>query len=283
MTRLKLAEVALPLAAINRESAREKSPRKGHPSGLHIWWSRKPLASCRAMTFALLVDDPSARPESFPTEPEQDAERDRLFGILEELVLWESTTDHAVLGRASREIARSLGREVLDGDSTDLTARVMVRGEPTDDEVLAFLREEGPVVEDPFCGGGSIPLEAERLGLRTRAYDLNPVASLITRALVEMPQQARAVPSLHGDSDPGSAHLGPDILHYGGWVLAQAQERIGRFFPEVAVGGGEAAPVMAWLWARTVTCPNPSCRAKLPLVGSFWLPVMRQTVEASSG
>lgn len=271
MTTLKLAEVALPLAAINRESAREKSPRKGHPSGLHIWWSRKPLASCRAMTFALLVDDPCARPDWFPTVEEQDAERDRLFEILERLVLWESTTDASVIHVARREIARSLAREVLDRRPADPTAQAMVDGEPSEDEVVAFLRREGPVVEDPFCGGGSIPLEAARLGLRTRAYDLNPVASLITRALVELPQHASDIPSLHPGSDGPAPHLAADVLHYGRWVLAEAQRRIADYFPEVELSEGGMAPVVAWLWARTVTCPNPSCRATLPLVGSFWL------------
>src|SRR3712207_5590901 len=146
--RKKLIEVALPLDAINKESAREKSIRHGHPSTLHLWWARRPLAACRAVLFASLVDDPSAHPEQFPTEEDQEQERQRLFRIIEQLVQWETSTNETVLDAARAEILRS----------TD--------GNP-------------PPVLDPFCGGGSIPLEAQRLGLESRASDLNPVAVLI--------------------------------------------------------------------------------------------------------
>src|ERR1035437_6280626 len=152
----KLIEVALPLEAINVESAREKSNRHGQPASLHLWWARRPLAACRAVLFASLVDDPSALPEQFPTLELQEAERQRLFRIIERLVKWENVTNEAVLNEARAEIMRSTG------------------GNP-------------PSVLDPFCGGGSIPLEAQRLGLEAHGSDLNPVAVLITMALIEIP------------------------------------------------------------------------------------------------
>ena len=152
----KLIEVALPLEAINAESAREKSIRHGHPSTLHLWWARRPLAACRAVLFASLVDDPSAHPEEFPTEEAQEAERQRLFRLIEQLVKWENTGNATVLAAARAEILRS-----CDGNL--------------------------PPVLDPFAGGGSIPLEAQRLGLEAHASDLNPVAVLINKALIEIP------------------------------------------------------------------------------------------------
>src|SRR5690349_23808539 len=158
MYRKKLIEVALPLEAINRASAKEKSIRHGHPSTLHLWWARRPLAACRAVLFASLVDDPSAHPEDFPTELDQEKERKRLFGIIERLVLWENVNNRAVLNEAKAEIAKATG------------------GHP-------------PTIYDPFCGGGSIPLEAQRLGLEAHASDLNPVAVLITKALIELPSK----------------------------------------------------------------------------------------------
>jgi putative DNA methylase len=164
----KLIEVALPLEAINAASAREKSIRHGHPSTLHLWWSRKPLATCRAVLFASIVDDPSSRPEEFSTEEAQEAERQRLFRIIERLVKWESTNDEAVLNEARAEILKA----------TD--------GHP-------------PPVLDPFCGGGSIPLEAQRLGLEAHASDLNPVAVLITKALIEIPPKFAGMPPVNPD------------------------------------------------------------------------------------
>jgi putative DNA methylase len=152
----KLIEVALPLDAINAASAREKSIRHGHPSTLHLWWSRKPLATCRAVLFASLVDDPASRPDRFPTQAKQEAERRRLFELIERLVLWENSTNEEVLKQARDEILRS------------------TNGNP-------------PPVLDPFAGGGSIPLEAQRLGLEAHASDLNPVAVLICKALIEIP------------------------------------------------------------------------------------------------
>ncbi|HZS87548.1 MAG TPA: DUF1156 domain-containing protein, partial [Chloroflexota bacterium] len=154
--RKKLIEVALPLDAINAESAREKSIRHGHPSTLHLWWARRPLAACRAVIFASLVDDPSAHPDQFPTEEAQEARRRELFSIIEQLVKWENSTNQIVLDKARAEILKC------------------TNGHP-------------PPLLDPFCGGGSIPLEAQRLGLEAHASDLNPVAVLITKALIEIP------------------------------------------------------------------------------------------------
>ena len=166
----KLIEVALPLDAINRESAREKSIRHGHPSTLHLWWARRPLAACRAVLFAQMVDDPSAHPDKFPTEEEQARERERLFDIIRELVKWENINNETVLEAARREIRKSAPP-----------------GGP-------------PPVLDPFAGGGSIPLEAQRLGLEAHASDLNPVAVLINKALIEIPPKFAGEPPVNPDS-----------------------------------------------------------------------------------
>jgi len=251
VTKKKLIEVSLPLEAINKESAREKSIRHGHPSTLHLWWSRKPLSTCRAVLFASLVDDPSAHPDRFPTEEAQQAERLRLFGIIEELVKWENSNNEAVLGKAREEIRRS-----CDGNP--------------------------PPVLDPFCGGGSIPLEAQRLGLAAYGSDLNPVAVLITKALVEIPPRFAGRPPVHPDTKSmqlattwrGAQGLAEDVRYYGNWMRDEAEKRIGRLYPKVrlpkAHGGGEAT-VIAWLWARTVTCPNPACGAEMPLTSKWAL------------
>ncbi len=249
--RKKLIEVALPLVAINAASAREKSIRHGHPSTLHLWWARRPLAACRAVLFASLVDDPSEHPEEFPTEQAQQKERERLFRLIEELVKWENSNNENVLRQARAEILKSTG------------------GNP-------------PPVFDPFAGGGSIPLEAQRLGLEAHASDLNPVAVLINKALIEIPPKFAGRPpvnpearqSLLGTDWSGARGLADDIRYYGKWMRDEAERRIGHLYPKVTLskeyGGGEAT-VIAWLWARTVTCPNPACGAKMPLVRSFWL------------
>jgi putative DNA methylase len=247
--RRKLIEVALPLEAINREAAREKSIRHGHPSTLHLWWARRPLAACRAVLFAQLVDDPSAHPDRFPTEEAQDQERQRLFRLIERLVPWEATQDDKVLEEAREEIRRSCGGNL-------------------------------PEVLDPFCGGGSIPLEAQRLGLVAHGSDLNPVAVLITKALIELPARFANRPPIHpreGDgrlavqSWPGAQGLAEDVRYYGTWMREEAERRIGHLYPEATLPDGRKASVIAWIWARTVTCPNPACRATMPLVRSFWL------------
>lgn len=250
--RKKLIEVALPLEAINRESAREKSIRHGHPSTLHLWWARRPLAACRAVLFASLVDDPSSRPEEFPTEEAQGAERRRLFDMIEELVKWENTTNERVLEAARAEILKSTG------------------GNP-------------PPVLDPFCGGGSIPLEAQRLGLEAHASDLNPVPVLINKALIEIPPKFAGMPPVnpesrknlgHSSKWKGAAGLAEDVRYYGRWMRNEAERRIGHLYPKVRLpkeyGGGEST-VIAWLWARTVTCPNPACGAQMPLVRTYAL------------
>jgi len=233
MMKKKLIEVALPLEAINRASAREKSIRHGHPSTLHLWWARRPLAACRAVLFASLVDDPSSHPDRFPTEEEQEQERQRLFALIEELVKWENSNNEEVLGRARKEIL----------DSTD--------GNP-------------PPVYDPFCGGGSIPLEAQRLGLKAYASDLNPVAVLITKAMIEFPPRFKDRPPVHPVQEPElimkqwrrAEGLAEDIRYYGRWMRDEAFKRIGHLYPTVqlpAEQGGGQATVIAWLWARTVT------------------------------
>ena len=248
MATKKLIEVALPLDKINAEAAREKSIRHGHPSTLHLWWARRPLAAARAVIWSSLVDDPSSHPEEFPTEEEQNAERERLFRILEDLVVWENSNNKEVLGRAKAEIMRSTG------------------GNP-------------PALLDPFAGGGAIPLEAQRLGLEAHAHDLNPVAVMINKAMIEIPPRfadmAPVNPSQrHGMRDAwlGATGLAEDIRYYGNWMKEEAFKRIGHLYPKVKVpneqGGGDAT-VIAWIWARTVRCPNPACGCELPLVKSF--------------
>jgi len=245
----KLIEVALPLDAINKEAAREKSIRHGHPSTLHLWWARRPLAACRAVLFAQLVDDPSAHPEQFPTEEAQDAERQRLFGIIERLVLWEASTNEEILAQARAEIAKCYPDGL-------------------------------PTIVDPFCGGGSIPLEAQRLGLPVEASDLNPVAVLITKALIELPPKFADRPPVHPQEHgklagtqvwKGAAGLAEDVRWYGNWMRDEAAKRIGHLYPKATLDDGSQATVIAWLWARTITCPNPACGATMPLVRSFWL------------
>jgi putative DNA methylase len=173
-TKKKLIEVALPLDAINKASAREKSIRHGHPSTLHLWWARRPLAAARAVIFAQMVDDPSAHPDQFPTEEAQEQERQRLFRLIEELVLWANTTNGAVLARAQDEIWKNWR-----------TTCAANKDHPRAAEL--FNREKLPAFHDPFAGGGSLPLEAQRLGLESYASDLNPVAVLINKTMIEIP------------------------------------------------------------------------------------------------
>jgi len=276
--RRKLIEVDLPLAAINRDAAREKSLRHGHPSTLHLWWARRPLAACRAVVFASMVDDPSSLPAEFPTAEAQHEERKRLHDIIEKLVVWEHSNDETLLAQARWEIARSVARS---------------RGEqppPREDApaVLGWLAARAPAVYDPFCGGGSIPLEAQRLGLRAVGTDLNPVAVLITKALIELPPKFRDRPPANPDADPmgmtagkgrnarrlawrGAAGLADDIRWYGRWMRERAWERIGHLYPPARLADGGEAPVIAWLWARTVPCPNPACGVAMPLMKTFQL------------
>jgi putative DNA methylase len=218
--------------------------------------------ACRAVLFAQLVDDPSCHPEQFPTDEVQTKERERLFGIIRELVKWENSNDQRVLAAAHAEIMKSCD------------------GEP-------------PPVLDPFCGGGSIPLEAQRLGLEAHGSDLNPVAVLITKALIEIPPKFAGQPPINPEAKKniarsgswkGAAGLAEDVRYYGKWMRDEAEKRIGHLYPkvkvtkEMAAGAddlksliGHELTVVAWLWARTVKCPNPACGAQMPLVKSFWL------------
>ena len=245
----KLIEVAIPLEAINAASAREKSIRHGHPSTLHLWWARRPLAACRAVLFAQLVDDPSSNLEKFPTHEAQEAERKRLFGIIEELVKWENSTNEEVLERARAEIRKSCGGEL-------------------------------PAVYDPFSGGGSIPLEAQRLGLPAYGSDLNPVAVMIGKAMIEIPPKFKDKEPIHpGVKDRqfyrNAEGLAEDVKYYGEWMREKAWERIGHLYPQVDLpkehGGGKGT-VIAWIWARTVPSPDPAfSNVQVPIASSFLL------------
>jgi putative DNA methylase len=245
----KLIEVALQLEAINKESAREKSIRHGHPSTLHLWWARRPLAAARAVIWSSLVDAPSPHPEEFPTEEAQNAERQRLFKILEDLVVWENSNNEDVLNAAKAEIMKS----------TD--------GNP-------------PPLLDPFAGGGAIPLEAQRLGLEAHASDLNPVAVMINKAMIEIPPkfagQKPVNPETKAKTDyngewKGASGLAEDVRYYGEWMKQKAFEKIGHLYPKVKDESGKEHTVIAWIWARTVKCPNPACGCEMPLASSFVL------------
>ena len=260
--RKKLIEVAIPLDAINRESVRSVSNRSGHPWRIHMWWARRPLAACRAVIFCSLIDDPGEagvpaellqridalpEPSTLPADWDvmdlAERRRQKLFEFVETLVKWESTTDESVIGRA-REL------------------------------ILAATEGNPPPLLDPFCGGGSIPLEAQRLGLEAHGSDLNPVAVLITKALIELPPKFAGMPPVNPDargklgSDAewkGAAGLAEDVRWYGQWMRQQAWERIGHLYPE----GPNGETVIAWLWARTARCPNPACGSQMPLIRSF--------------
>ena len=247
--RKKLIEVSIPLEAINAASAREKSIRHGHPSTLHLWWARRPLAACRAVLFAQLVDDPSSHPDKFPTVEAVDEERKRLFKIIEDLVVWKNSTNETVLERARAEIRKSCGGEL-------------------------------PPVYDPFSGGGSIPLEAQRLGLPAYGSDLNPVAVMIGKAMIEIPPKFKDWEPVHS-CPRGRNHyrnaegLAEDVKHYGEWMRAQAFERIGHLYPQMDLpkdrGGGKST-VIAWIWSRTVPSPDPAFEdVQVPIASSFLL------------
>ena len=245
----KLIEVALPLEAINAESAREKSIRHGHPSTLHLWWARRPLATARAVIWSSLVDDPSSHPEQFPTEEAQQQERERLFDILTRLVKWENSNDEGVLAEAKAEIMKSTNNNP-------------------------------PALLDPFAGGGAIPLEAQRLGLEAHAHDLNPVAVMINKAMIEIPPKFAGRSPVNPEAQrqgaanqgwKGAAGLAEDVRYYGEWMKQEAYKRIGHLYPKAKLEDGSEATVIAWIWARTVKCPNPACGCEMPLVKSFML------------
>jgi putative DNA methylase len=254
ISRKKLIEVALPLDAINDSSAYDKMPGIGpHPKGIHQWWARLPLPCARAVLFASLVDDPSSDPAFIDkSEAEQDIERERLFDIIRLLVRKRPHQNSSAFELAQKEIARSCDSNL-------------------------------PTLVDPFAGGGSIPLEARRLGLAVRASDLNPVAVLINKALIEIVPQFSQRPAVNprtrdnelSRKDWSRARgLADDVRYYGALVYEEVKKRLAHLYPRVSLPqeiGGGYADVVAWIWARTVTCPNPSCRAKMPLVSSFWL------------
>ncbi len=281
-TRKKLIEVALPLEAINEASAREKSIRHGHPSTLHLWWARRPLAAARAVIFAQMVDDPSSYPDLFPTEKAQQKERERLFGIIEELVKWENTTNETVLQKARDEIWNSWRRTCAENADHPRAAEL-------------FDRNTLPAFHDPFAGGGALPLEAQRLGLEAWASDLNPVAVLINKAMIEIPPKFAGKPPVNpearANSDlierpwKGAMGLAKDVRYYGAWMRNEAEKRIGHLYPKVKITDEMIAErpdlaqyrnreltVIAWIWARTVKSPNPAfANVDVPLASTFML------------
>jgi putative DNA methylase len=326
--RKKLIEVALPLEAINKASAREKSIRHGHPSTLHLWWARRPLAAARAVIFAQMVDDPSAYVDTLRADPKlhrkaeaalkarlkaweeakalaekakgttlsvpepgpaptlddmlADIERQRLFRIIEDLVLWENTTNEEVLERARAEIWQSWRRACAENAD-----------HPRAKEL--FDRNKLPAFHDPFAGGGALPLEAQRLGLESYASDLNPVAVLINKAMIEIPPRFAGRPPVNPEARndrnlfarewKGAQGLAEDVRYYGKWMRDEAEKRIGHLYPKVEVTAemakgrpdlkpyvGQKLTVIAWLWARTVKSPNPAfADVEVPLASTFML------------
>jgi putative DNA methylase len=281
-SRKKLIEVALPLDAINKASAREKSIRHGHPSTLHLWWARRPLAAARAVIFAQMVDDPSAHPDLFPTEKKQEKERQRLFKIIEDLVQWENTTNEEVLQRARDEIWQSWRRACADNADHPRAAEL-------------FDRHKLPAFHDPFAGGGALPLEAQRLGLEAHASDLNPVAVLINKAMIEIPPKFAGRPPVNPKAQAdgsaklktwkGAQGLAEDVRYYGQWMRDEAEKRIGHLYPPIEITAAMAKErsdlekyvsrkltVIAWIWARTVKSPNPAfANVDVPLASTFML------------
>lgn len=288
----KLIEVALPLDDINKAAAREKSIRHGHPSTLHLWWARRPLAAARAVLFAQLVNDPGYQTgEGFTrgvNKKDAARERERLFAIIRELVKWENTNNEDVLNAAREEIRKSW-RETCD----------LNKKHP--DAATLFNPDKLPAFHDPFAGGGAIPLEAQRLGLESYASDLNPVAVLINKAMIEIPPKfagikpvgplpkaaeptARETKEMHEDWS-GAKGLAEDVRRYGYWMREEAQKRIGHLYPKVEVTGdmardrkdlkpyvGKQLTVIAWLWARTVRSSNPAYSdVEVPLASTFLL------------
>ncbi|MGC8530186.1 MAG: DUF1156 domain-containing protein [Leptospirillia bacterium] len=282
----KLIEVALPLDDINLASVREKSIRHGHPSTLHLWWARRPLATARAVLFAQMVNDPGyerSLGRGINKEKAQ-SERERLFGILRKLVLWENTNNEEVLNEAREEIRKSW-RETC----------ALNKDHPKAKEL--FDPEKLPAFHDPFAGGGAIPLEAQRLGLESWASDLNPVAVMINKAMIEIPPKfagqkpVGSVPSGEQKgrtTEPdwsGAKGLAEDVRRYGHWMREEAEKRIGHLYPQIEITKemakeredlallvGQKLTVIAWLWARTVKSPNPAYNhVDVPLVSSFFL------------
>ncbi len=286
----KLIEVALPLDAINAAAAREKSIRHGHPSTLHLWWARRPLAAARAVIFSQLVNDPEdlwwhQNPGAVPNKQVRGhwtKARQRLFKIIEDLVIWENTTNEEVLERGREEIRKSW-REVCELNKTHPQAAEL------------FNPDKMPGLHDPFAGGGAIPLEAQRLGLEAYASDLNPVAVLINKAMIEIPPKFAGRPPVHPDARKdkklfskewkGAEGLAEDVRRYGQWMRDEAEKRIGHLYPKVEITAemtkerpdlkplvGQKLTVIAWIWARTVKSPNPAfSHVDVPLASTFVL------------
>ncbi len=306
----KLIEVALPLDAVNAAAAREKSIRHGHPSTLHLWWARRPLAAARAVIFAQTVDDPSEYVDALLSDPAKkraaerelqkrgadaaaaggqalrdvaaELERGRLFALLEKLVKWENTANEEVLEQARAEIRQSWRRACAQNADHPRAAELFDGGKP-------------PAFHDPFAGGGALPLEAQRLGLEAHASDLNPVAVTINKAMIEIPPRfagrppvspaARADKALIAGNWSGAQGLAEDVRRYGEWMRDEARKRIGRLYPQVEITpetvrerpdlkaySGRKLTVIAWLWARTVKSPNPAfADVDVPLASTFIL------------
>lgn len=278
----KLIEVALPLEAINSASAKEKSIRSGHPSTLHLWWARRPLAAARAVIFAQMVDDPSEHSDIFKTEKAQENERKRLFKIIEDLVKWENTSNDKILQIARDEIWQSW-RYTCAENAHNPKAKEL------------FNRHALPAFHDPFAGGGALPLEAQRLGLESFATDLNPVAVLINKAMIELPPHFKDTSPVNPHSQSqrekmdkkwtGLQGLAEDIRYYGARLSSEAEKVIGKNYSKIYISEelvasridlkkykGQKLTVIAWIWARTVASPNPAfSNIHVPLTSTFML------------
>lgn len=277
----KLIEVALPLEAINVASSKEKSIRQGHPSTLHLWWARRPLASARAVIFAQMVDDPSSHPEIFKTKEDQEIERQRLFSIIEDLVKWENTNNETVLNKARQEIIKSwkltCEQNKLHPNAAEL-----------------FNPNKLPGFHDPFAGGGALPLEGQRLGLESYATDLNPVPVLINKAMIEIPPKYSKFPPVNSKSVKNQAYSGSwvgtqglaeDVEFYGKFLKDMVEEKISNLYPDCLITDdlisqrvdlskykGKKLTAIAWLWARTVKSPNPAYSdVEVPLISTYML------------
>lgn len=270
--RKKLIEVSIPLEAINVASKKQKAP-KGYPTALHKYWAQRPIAACRGVLFAQLVDDPSSWPDRFQTEEEQDAERRRLHKVIEAMVPWEASNNEVILNATRWEIARSI--------AWGLGEEPPAQGDGT--AILEYLQTKAPPVYDPFSGGGSIPLEAQRLGLRAYGSDLNPVAVLIGKALVEIPPKFAGIPPLNPKARAeaergevrawtGAQGMAEDVRYFGQWMRDEAEKRLAHLYPKAVLPDGTAAKVIAWIWARTVRSPDPAAKgAMVPLISNYML------------